>query len=167
MAFPRGVKKFVAENSVNIAPEFKENALNYSNACIYFKEKSIGKCLESLLTVDLSKWYKTNIYKLRLCCYYEQSHFESVLAEIDSFEHYLRMNKDVSELMRKGNFDFVRGMKKLIKIKHGKCKDPDFEIKELLKLTQNSLWGYWFKEKMDDFETGHTKKVSGSGKTYK
>ncbi len=145
-------RKFVSEYSEKIPPEFRDDIKNYSYACVYFKEKSFGKCLEHLskyASLNLPT-RKANKQKLKICCLYELSHFENVLSELDTFEHFLRNNTNVSEIVKTENFNFINGIKKLIRVKNSDMKKPCPEMKEILELTQNLQWGYWFKEKIEE-----------------
>ncbi|MDQ3021854.1 MAG: hypothetical protein M3R36_14975 [Bacteroidota bacterium] len=102
----KGLRKFISKYANKVAPEYIEDIKQYSNACIYFKEKSFEKCLEQLSTNDLLNFptMKTSKQTLKICCLYELSYFENVLSTIDSFEHFLRNNKNVSEIIKTENF---------------------------------------------------------------
>lgn len=149
-----GILKFVSKYSDKTEPEYVEDIKNFSYACIYFKEKSFGKCLERLSKKDSLSFPEIKLYRneLKLSSLYELSYFEGVLSEIDSFEHFLRKNKNISDFVKKLNFKFVNGVRKLIKINLGKLVASDIEMKEVMELTQNSLWGFWFKEKVEELK---------------
>jgi hypothetical protein len=150
----RGILEYVTKYSDKTNPEYTEGIKNISYACVYFKEKSFGKCLEHLSKKDSFSNPEIKLYRnaLKLCCLYELSYFENVLSEIDSTEHFLRKNKFVSERNNINSLKFVNCLKKLIKIKIGESGEPDTEMKEILESTQNLQWGYWFKEKVNELE---------------
>jgi hypothetical protein len=146
--------KFVLKYSTKVDPVYFTGVKNYSQIFLYFKEKAFDKCLKQLSITDLPTIPSVKIskYKLKICCFYELSYIEDILSAIDSFDHYLRKNKNVSEINNTECFKFINGIKKLIKIKLYESNEPELEKINVLELTQNSFLGYWFKEKLKELE---------------
>jgi hypothetical protein len=127
---------------------------NYSFAFIRFKEKKFEKCLEHLSRKDsLGQNFVNKKYRLQICCLYELANFDDALRVIDSFEHHLRKNKIVSEVVRVENLKFIKGIKKLIKMNLGNFYEADIDIMNIMDLTRNSVFGYWFEEKAEELES--------------
>lgn len=129
-------------------PEFHECLSVYSNAMLNFKKKEYKEALRRVSRKDILNFpqIKINKHKIKICSMFELSFFEEAILAIDSFEHFLRKNRNVSEIVKTENLKFVSGMKKLLKIRHGEYTEPDFELDRIIEMNRNSLFGYWFEE---------------------
>ncbi|MEO8514379.1 MAG: hypothetical protein ABI543_12515 [Ignavibacteria bacterium] len=145
------LRRFISKYAGEVSQEFKEDIKKYSYACLYFKEKSYKKCLEQISQKDsLPVTININVSKFKICCLYELTYLENTLSAIDSFDHFLRKNKSVSEIIKTENFKFVKGIRKLIKLKLGNLEAHNFDSDEISELTKNLILGYWFKEKLEE-----------------
>ncbi len=130
-------------------PEYHDSLSEYSNAMLNFKNSMYGDALKKVSQKDILNFpqIKINKHKVKICSLFELSYFEEAILSIDSFEHFLRKNKNVSEIVKTENLKFVSGMKKLLKIRLGDYSEPDFELNKIIEMNRNSLFGYWFEEK--------------------
>ncbi len=146
-----GLRNFIERYAGKVDIESVNEVKEYSFAVLYFKDKLYGNALEKISKNDMLNFpaLKINKHKLRICCLFELEFFEEALSAIDSLEHYLRKNKNVSEIVKTENLKFSSGVRKLIKIKLGSVSEPDIEFSKIIELTQNSIYGYWFREKVD------------------
>ncbi len=143
-------REFIMRYSDKVDPVYIQDTRDYSFSFFYFKENRIEECLKILSQKDSlsTPSIKINKHKLKICCLYELGHLVEAISAIDSFEHFLRNNKNVSEIVKTENLKFVSSLKKLIRIRLGEVSDPDLEITRIIELNKNSVFGYWFEEKL-------------------
>jgi hypothetical protein len=142
-------REFIMQYSDKVDPVYIKDIRDYSFAFFYFKDNRFEECLKILSQKDSlgTPSIKINKHKLKICCLYELGHLVEAISAIDSFEHFLRNNKNVSEIVKTENLKFVSSLKKLIRIRLGEINDPDMELTKIIELNKNSVFGYWFEEK--------------------
>ncbi len=147
-----GLSSFVSNYCDKISTKYSEVVKNYSLYCILFKEQQYDKCLKNLSKKPIEDLFslKTYRYQLKLCCLYELKYYESVFSEVDSFEHFLRKNKFISETIKAGCMKFLNAIKILAKLQTREFVIKKLQGKEILDSTQNLVWGFWFKEKLNE-----------------
>jgi hypothetical protein len=145
------LKNFIDKYTSELDPHLINEAKEYSYALLHFKSRNYSEALKIVSLKDLLNFpsLKINKHKLKICCLYELSYPEEALNAIDSFEHYLRNNKYVSEIIKTENLKFAAGIKKLIRIQFNEQADTDIEFGKIIELTENSVYGFWFREKIN------------------
>lgn len=152
---PDEAEKFILKyiNYLNI--DNKESFYNYSFALIEFKRKNFDKALEYIANVQIEFFsFKFHLKILYLQIYYELNYSEQALSMIDSFKHFLKKNKYVSEIMGERYKKFTDYYCKLVylKIKISKSISQS-EIKMLKKKISDEGWFYnknWLLEKVNE-----------------
>jgi hypothetical protein len=146
----KAIYDFIVKYTNELDPEIAEPAKEYSFAILHFKNKEYDKAIKIVSRNDVLNFpsLKINKYKIKICCLIELSYPEEALLAIDSFEHYLRSNKYVSEIIKSENLKFSAGIKKIIKLQFKDDIESDIELKKIIEHTENSIYGYWFREKI-------------------
>jgi hypothetical protein len=143
------LKIFIRKYSEKVMPELAEDIQEYSNAILNFKNESYEKCLFMVSKKDklTSPALKICKHKLKIICLFELRHTEEALLAIDSFEHYLRNNKNVYEILKTENLQFTSSIRKLLKNFYEKRFDAEFEFLKLSETEKNSIFGLWLEKK--------------------
>jgi hypothetical protein len=146
-------RMFIEQYSGKVDVKYIESIRNYSNALLCFKERSFDKCLQNLSKKDLLETVSDNDkYKLRICCFYEMNYTEDLYLAFDSFDHFLRNNRTISENLRTESQAFLNCIKALLRLKQNKTNRSAPAMTEIMDITRNTLLGFWFKEKIQEIE---------------
>lgn len=126
-------EQFIREYNGKLAPEFRDNALNYNLAELKYYQGQPDDALAYLNRVEFSDIYYTlDTKKMMLKIYYEQEEIDALYSLISSFKMYLKRTKLVSANNRAAYQNFVQVLS--LMIKHdpkyfddiaGRLKDPE------------------------------------------
>lgn len=157
---------FITKYKERLAPEAKDDILNYSHAMIYFHTKELEKAQDALIKINSSGDFIYHIgFKVLLVkIYYELQELNidnadshPINYEVEAIRHYVSTrNKKMSEFLRKSYNNFVNTFKSILerrkKLIYGEALSPT-SIKKL----QDKLSGIsplveqiWLKEKIDE-----------------
>ncbi len=108
------VENFIQTYTSKIPEAYRDNALTYNLARVYFAKKDYPKVIEQLREVE----YKNLIYALGgklmlLKTYYELDEIAALDSLIDSFRIYLRRNRTISKDVRQQYMNVLKFVKKL------------------------------------------------------
>ncbi len=112
------LEKFTKQYSGKLDPAYIENLRLYSEALINFIKKDFEKTLEYLSRINSAAFgIKLDIKNFSLMSYYELDAHEQALSLIDTYEHFLLKNKNVSTNYKVLYGNFIKYAGLLIKIK--------------------------------------------------
>lgn len=153
--------KFVRDNFLELLlPEFKENMRLYTDAHYYYSSGNYEKALERSLKLKLDHFnFKFDIKDLQTMIYYELGDYESFMYHIDSYKHFLKQNRSVSNEYRKWYSRYNSAVYRLLKIK---LNFDDYELKKLEDdvLEGNTGSKQWFTERIDQLRKQHNVKAN-------
>jgi len=139
-------EKFLSEHQKSVSPkEETSNTVNYCKGFLEYCLKNYDSALEYFAKTSF-KLFITKVmvksYTLRI--YYEQNMYEQTFSAIDSFRHYLRSEKQISEDLKIAHYEFLRFLNELTKLKIDNIKkksDPNLIglKKEIEKMSSNPL----------------------------
>ncbi len=146
--------KFASENfSGLLMPEFSENMRFYTDAYFCYSTGKFEKALEHSQKIRLDHFaFKFDIKDLQIMIHYELGDAESFMYNLDSYRHFLKNNRSVSEYYRKMYGKFISGVHRLFRIK---MKFDEFELSKIEKDVQSGKTGskYWFNKKILELRT--------------
>ncbi|MBZ0203190.1 MAG: hypothetical protein K8I03_09265 [Ignavibacteria bacterium] len=139
------------ENSKYLLPEIKKDAMNLIQATIEFARENFDICLRTLNTIDITvPMVVKEIKIMKLKALYELRYFESLLAEVDSYRHFLLKTNEILEEYKKNDKEFLKLIVKLARL--SESKKPDSLIlfkKEVENLGFTTYHTSWILEKID------------------
>jgi len=94
-------------------------------------------------------WKKNILHKLKIAVLYEMRFYQDTLYSIDTYEHFVRNNKDVSEGIKKAGLRFTNAIINLIKAKTNSAVN-ELNLKKIIDENKNSHFGFWIKEKVQE-----------------
>ncbi len=143
------VKSFIEKYSSELPNDIRNDERNLSYAKLYFAERDFEKSLQHLNKVSVTNYlHYMDASVLKMCCYYEFDRIEDSYYEIDRLKHYMRNHREIPEIHRVPNRNFLKIYQKLIsnKSNHGN-RDLGFLDKEIRTMKFISK-GQWLVEKI-------------------
>ncbi len=140
---------FIQEKIHLVKPKFKNNALNFNLARVYFYKKDHDKVLEHLNQVDFDDvWYNINSKAMLIATYYELDEIVPLDSLLTSYAAFLRREKSLDEARRSRYLHFVKFVKKLVKIYPITDKALD-NLKEEISSINGVINKPWILEKIE------------------
>lgn len=143
------VENFMNEFGGKITEEFRETALVYNRAHLYYHQKRFSDALKTLNTVEFSDiYYALGTRKILLMIYFEQGEIESLLSLVSSFKLFLRRNKLISEVNKKAYLNFVTLAQAVFKYQEGRGEERK-ELEMQIRETQPLVEENWLMKMLD------------------
>lgn len=145
-------KNFIFNYNEKIPEGFRENAVTYNLAQLYFYQKEYDKVKEQLRNVEYEDVsYNLNSKTMLLATYYEMDEMEPLHSLIDSFRAYLNRHKDIPAKRRGNYLNLLKFTKKLTKIMPGDKKSID-RLNKDIEEASGIVSVKWLKEKIAELE---------------
>lgn len=126
------VENFLYSYKEKLAPKYRENAFIYNLAWLHFFKGEYKKTLRLLNNVEyMDVYYILDSKILLLKTYYELEEVDAFYSLIDSFYVYLRRNELISDYQKTICLNFVKFVKKLMRIKLGDKAAAEKLLQEL------------------------------------
>lgn len=109
-------ESFIIDYNGKLKEQYKEDALHYNLAELFYYKKQPQKALEHLVEVEFSDiYYILGTKKLLLKIYFETNEHNAMESLLVSFQTYLKRNKLISENVRDTYLNFTKCLYKIIK----------------------------------------------------
>ncbi len=145
-------ERFINTYSEKLPLAFRQNAISYNLAQVYFYQKKHEKVIELLREVEYEDVaYNLGSKAMLLATYYETDEMEPLYSLFESFRAYLNRHKDIPVNRRKNYGNLIRFTRKLTRIMPGDQSAVD-KFKKELKETKNVASLNWLKEKLAELE---------------
>lgn len=113
-------RDFIMRYKEKIRIEDRENAFSFNLANYYYYRKEYEKTMSLIQNVVFTDtYYNLDCKVLLLKSYFELEEIQALHSLIDSFYMYLKRNKAISEFQRSSYLNFLRIVRKLIRLKPG------------------------------------------------
>ena len=151
------VEEFIQTYKNKIPEVYRNNAITFNTAQLYFYQKRYQELLPILLQVEYEDFTYSLSSKLLTCItYYELEEHEALMSYLDSFRTYLSRHKSISTSKKKWNSNFVSNTKKLLK--YGSTKKGNLlDLKRHIEENKNTAAKEWLLEKIDQLLYPHAK----------
>ncbi len=135
--------EFIEKYSRNLPVEFRDNAVTFNLARIYFEKKEYDKVISLLREVEYDDMsYNINSKTMLLMTYYDTEEIEPLYSLMDSFRVYLNRHNEIPEQRKNYYKNLIKFTKRLTKILPNDQKvidklkkeieqTPDFKVKWL------------------------------------
>lgn len=110
------IEIFIKSNSKKLPDSFRQNALNYNLAELYYYRKSYDQALEYLNLVkfsDLNYYLGSRVMLIKI--YYEREEEQALLSQLAAFSMFLKRNKEISSHIKKTYLNFCDLLFQLVK----------------------------------------------------
>jgi hypothetical protein len=145
-------ENFIQKYQNKLPNAFKENAVSYNLALVYFYQKKFDKVKEHLREVeyeDIS--YSLGSKSMLIAIYYEDDDFEALFSLCDTFRTYLNRHKDINEKQRLLYVNYISFVRKLTKVISGDKKTIE-QIRQEIKDAKGVASEKWLLEKLAELE---------------
>ena len=144
------VQSFINDYQYQIEERYRENAVTFNLANLYFYKKDYDKVLKLLRTVEYEDpSYNLNSKTILIATYYETNELDPLASLLSSFETYLRRKKEIPPDRRLHYMQLIRFMKSFIRI-----APSDTEVLQKLRKriadTEGVVNKEWLLEKIDE-----------------
>ncbi len=135
-----------------LSKEFRDNAVSYNLALLYFYQKKFDKVKEQLREIeyeDIS--YNLSSKSMLIAIYYEEDDFEALHSLCDAFRTYLNRHKDFNEAHRQLYLNYISFVRKLTKLNTGD-KSAIEQTRKEIEETKAVASKKWLLEKLAELE---------------
>ncbi len=142
-------ENFVKVYSEKLAIEYRENAVSFNLATVFFFKKNYYKVIELLQSVeyeDIS--YNLNSKSMLINVYYELSEHDALNSLLDTFKTFLNRHKELTKERSDSYLSLIKYVKKMMKIIHGEKEKIDILIKDI-ESASNLASKSWLLEKVN------------------
>lgn len=143
------VETFIRENAQFLEEQFRQNALHYNLADLYYRKKDYPNALPHLHQVEYSDIsYAVGSREMLMRIYYETDEIEALYSLIASFKIWLTRNKELPTDIRKTYLNFCKIVNQIVGINSKNVEKIGTKINETQLLTsKNWLLEIYEKEK--------------------
>lgn len=111
------VEQFIEQYKNKIEEKYRDNAVTFNLANLYFYSGEYDKVIEQLQAVDYDDIsYNLNSKTILIATYYELDEVEALLSLLTSFNVYLRRNKQIPSSRKQLYQNLIRYMRSLTRI---------------------------------------------------
>ncbi len=144
------VEKFIHDFNHKIPEIYRDNAVTYNLAQLYFYQKKYDKVIEQLRNVEYEDaTYNLNSKTMLLTTYYETEEFEPLYSLFESFRTYLNRQKELPQYRKEQYKNLIKFTKKLTRIMPGD-KAALQKLKDEINATGNVASLSWLMEKVEE-----------------
>ncbi|MBK9105059.1 MAG: hypothetical protein IPL92_10930 [Saprospiraceae bacterium] len=142
------VESFIHDYSQLLDERYRENAITFNLAQLYFYRKEYQKVIQQLSQVEYDDMtYNLNSKTLLMASYYELDEIEALGSLLDTFRVYLNRNKELPATRRKHYLNTISIVRKLSRIPSGDNKQIEKLVTEV-ESTQGVVSKNWILEKL-------------------
>ncbi len=145
------VEEFIQKYQEFLPERFRENAVSFNLAQLYFYQKKYEKVISILQQIEYEDFtYNLNSKVTLLFTYYEMDEVEPLFSLLDSFSKYLNRHKEIPTNRRLNYQNLIRFTRKLTNVMPGDKPAIDKLKKEISETKVASV--NWLKEKIAELE---------------
>lgn len=145
-------EQFIYNYNEKLPETFRENAVTFSLAQLYFYQKKHEKVIQLLQEIEYEDvTYNLDSKAMLLATYYETNELEPLYSLFESFRVFLNRHKSIPEKRRTGYKNLIKYTKRLTKILPGDEKALK-KIKEEIETNNLIASVRWLKEKITELE---------------
>lgn len=146
------VSNFIDNYSIKIPEIYRENAITFNKATLFFYQKKYNQVIQLLNQVEYEDLaYNLNSKLMLIAVYYETDEIEPLYSLFESFRVYLNRKKQIPQDRKRRYLNLIKYTKKLTKIMPGNKKEIE-KLKTEIAETQGIINLKWLKEKIAELE---------------
>lgn len=147
------VEQFVKNYSKRLEPNLRIPLKHFAFANIYFEKKMYNEALNSINKSELNNTlYKIDARRLNAKIYYETDSMENLQPLLDTFSHFLKNIKTADRIIINRNINFIKFLKKLIKLKESKTDSYELNKLQNAIIKENVSEINWLLQKLSEIK---------------
>ena len=160
------VESFIENYKEKVPIQYRENAITFNTAQLYFYQKKYEDLLPLLLQVEYEDFTYNLSTKLLTCIsYFELNELEALQSFLDSFKAYLNRQKTISNNRKRMFLNFITHVKKLLKFKYNKNVNL-LKLKEQILNDGHIAGKEWLLEKIDQLLYPHASQRTSTDDSF-
>lgn len=145
------VEQFVKHYSKRLEPNLRIPLKYFAFANIFFEKKMYNEALNSINKAELNNTlYKIDARRLTAKIYYETDSIENLQSFLDTFSHFLKNIRTADRIIINRNINFIKFMKKIIKLKDSKSDSYELNTLQNLIIKENVSEINWLLQKLSE-----------------
>ncbi len=117
-------EQFINDFENKLPTDFRQNAVSYNRALVYFYQKKYDKVIPLLQSVEYDDLvYNLSSKSILLAVYYELDADEALSSLMESFKTFLNRHKEISDVQRILYMNLMKYIKKILKLIPGDQKE--------------------------------------------
>jgi hypothetical protein len=125
-------EKLIKDYSPKLPDEFRDNAVSYNLALVYFYQKKYRDVIQQLQSVEYEDiGYNLNAKSMLVAIYYELDEDDALISQMDSFKTYLHRHKDIADNKKMHYTNLMKYVRKLLKLNKGSKTEIENIKKEM------------------------------------
>lgn len=147
-------ENFIAVYSLKLQPDLRENAVLLAEASMAFHRNDLEGARKFLAKVKPdSLYFKHDVKRLELFICFEKEEYSAAIEMIDSYKHFLKSNKGVSELRKDAVWNYLNVAMDIVKARIGEGRKSPAMILKMLETIKPLSSKAWLKEKAEQLLT--------------
>lgn len=145
------VEEFINEHEHSVAEEFRQTAIAYNRANLYFHQERFDLALRSLNTVEFTDvFYALDTRRLMLMIYFKRHESEALFSLISSFRTFLNRNRVISEPNRRAYRNFINWAARIYRLSTWEHREQRPKLVAELAATPLIVGREWLMDRLDD-----------------
>jgi hypothetical protein len=125
-------ENYIKNYSSKLPIEFRDNAISYNLALVYFYKKEYNKVIQQLQSVEYEDiGYNLNAKSVLISVYYDTDSDDALMSLMDSFKTYLYRHKDIADNKKMHYINLMKYVRKLLKLNKGSKTEIETIKKEM------------------------------------
>ena len=142
------VERFIWDYGHKINILYRENAINYNLASLYFYQKDYDKVIPLLQKVQFDEQtYGLGAKSILLASYYELDEFDPLFSHIESFKAFVKRSKSITNDRKISYLELNKFTKALTSFRHD--KNSLHKLRSTIEQSQTASKN-WLLEKIDE-----------------
>lgn len=137
-------REFISSHESRIADHFRESAMAYNTANLYFHEGQFDQAVRTLMQVEFSDvFYALDTRRMLMMIYFEREDTDALLSLVASFRAYLNRNHLISEQNKKAYKSFVDLAARLYRLTDSELGQQQIELRREIMETHPLVAKEW------------------------
>ena len=150
------VEEFIEQYKDMLAPESRENTLNYAYARLEFEKGNFDRALEFAAKVkDEYSRQKIKIKLILIQIFFEKGEYRAAASGLDAFRHFLPKTQDLNPQVKEDYILFTKLVTKLVKLRK-EHSAPQLEALERKTMSSQPIARRWLLAKIEETKRLYT-----------
>ena len=144
------VEQFITQYQDRIEEKYRDNAVSFNTANLYFYKKDYDGVISMLQEVEYDDpSYNLNSKTMLIATYYELDVIEPLLSLLSSFSMYLRRSKSITEARKSHYLNLIKFVRALIRVQVSKPEEIQ-KLRKQVEDTDGIVNKRWLLDKIDE-----------------
>ena len=144
------VESFIARYQQRLDEKYRDNAVSFNSANLYFYKKEYDRVISLLQEVEYEDpSYNLNSKTMLLLTYYELDEIEALISLVSSFSTFLRRSKDITSQRKSHYLSLIKFVRGLVRVQTA-SEAEILKLRKQIETTEGVVNKSWLLEKIDE-----------------